>query len=250
MKHRNSHFAVGYWSRIRQGRPAPDQSDIDPKALKRLLPFVFLLDARPDGSFIYRLAGTTLCDRYGGELRGRNFLGHWDADSRARLSEQLRQSLRARLPVCLTSIGATNDCRMIEIETVLMPITFGADRPERFLGVAQVLTDVAPLAGRPIAFERLVTTAIVREENTAAESPPPPPGDDGWRAHPRAPHLRLVATGKGSDSLHFDAEDVLRQFVAVLRSDAQEQASDTGVLRNAVLKTFDGLARIAIGPRP
>ena len=49
MKHRNSHFAVGYWSRIRHGRPVPDQADIDPKALKRLLPFVFLLDARPDG---------------------------------------------------------------------------------------------------------------------------------------------------------------------------------------------------------
>jgi len=35
MKHRNSHFAVGYWSLIRHGRKSPDQSDIDPKALKR-----------------------------------------------------------------------------------------------------------------------------------------------------------------------------------------------------------------------
>ena len=35
MKHRNSHFAVGYWNRIRAGNGVPDQADIDPKALKR-----------------------------------------------------------------------------------------------------------------------------------------------------------------------------------------------------------------------
>jgi hypothetical protein len=171
MKHRNSHFAVGYWSRIRNGRATPDQADIDPKALKRLLPFVFLLDAR-GGNFTYRLAGTTLCERYGSELRGRDYFLHWDPESSARLSELLRQSLRARLPLCLTSIGAVDHCHMIEIETVLMPITFGADHPERFLGVAQVLTDVTSLAGQAITFERLVTSNLVREEYTEMANPP------------------------------------------------------------------------------
>ena len=32
-----------------------------------------------------------------------------------------------RRPLCLTSVGTTADCRMIEIETVLMPMTFNAD---------------------------------------------------------------------------------------------------------------------------
>src|SRR5215470_12873242 len=99
MKHRNSHFAVGYWSRLRNGRGAPDQADIDPKALKRLLPFVFLLDARQTSSPIYRLAGSTLCERYGGELRGRNFLTIWDPDSQGHLSGLLRQALAERMPV-------------------------------------------------------------------------------------------------------------------------------------------------------
>ena len=216
MKHRNSHFAVGYWSRIRHGRATPDQADIDPKALKRLLPFVFLLDAR-GGNFTYRLAGTTLCERYGSELRGRDYLFHWDTDSRTRLTDLLRQSLRTRVPVCLTSVGATEDCHMVEIETVLMPVTFGGEEPERFLGVAQVLTDVAPLLGRAIAFERLVTSMLVREDDQAgAAPPPPPPGKDGWLAHPRAPHLRLVTTrksaGANSDPLRFDESDMVNSF--------------------------------------
>lgn len=224
MKHRNSHFAVGYWSRIRRGRPVPDQADIDPRALKRLLPFVFLLDARADGSFIYRLAGTTLCERYGTELRGRNFLSHWDVESRGRLGVLLRQALVSYTPVCLTSIGATDDCRMVEIETVLMPITFSSDEPERFLAVAQVLTDVAPLAGRAISFERLVTSSLVREDDNASkgELPPPPPPPDptnGERpAHPRAPHLRLIvsqfrANESVHDPLETEARDALRKIL-------------------------------------
>jgi hypothetical protein len=193
MKHRNSHFAVGYWSRIRNGRATPDQADIDPRALKRLLPFVFLLDAR-GGTFTYRLAGTTLCERYGGELRGRDFLHPWDSDSRKRLTELLHRSLKARLPLCVTSVGATNDCRVIEIETVLMPVTFGATHPERFLGVAQVLTDISPLAGKPINFERLVSSRLVYEDEPFTHTPRPPSSHDGERAHAKAPHLRLVSS--------------------------------------------------------
>lgn len=219
MKHRNSHFAVGYWSRIRYGRVTPDQADIDPKALRRLLPFVFLLDAR-GGSFTYRLAGTTLCERYGSELRGRDYLFHWDPDSRARLSPLLQRSLKTGLPVCLTSIGADDNCHMTEIETVLMPITFGGDNPERFLGVAQIVTDVATLAGRAITFERLVTASLVKEEDSAAAPPPAPPSHDGWQSHPKAPHLRLVVSRKpvhaAEDPLGIGSEDPLNAVIGSL----------------------------------
>jgi hypothetical protein len=229
MKHRNSHFALGYWSRIRHGRPTPDQADVDPKALKRLLPFVFLLDAR-GASFTYRLAGTTLCERYGSELRGRDYLLHWDLDSRKRLSDLLRQSLRTSVPVCVTSVGANDDCRMVEIETMLMPITFGGDHPERFLGVAQILTDVASLAGRAITFERLVTANLVREEQPATPSPPTTP-NGGWASHPRAPHLRLVASNEAvranSDPLSFDAAEIMQDVLSLV-TDLKSRAGHHG----------------------
>jgi hypothetical protein len=217
MKHRNSHFAVGYWSRLRKANGAPDQADIDPKALKRLLPFVFLLDARSADKLIYRLAGTTLCERYGGELRGRDFLSHWDPNSRARLVETLRKALAKGTPACVTSVGATEDCRMVEIETVLMPITCGAGAPERFLGVAQVLTDVAPLAGRYISFESLVSAELVHEEESAtSQGLPRPPPDSGHR-NARAPHLRLVASRDSASegSLNFDAGQSIGELLSL-----------------------------------
>jgi hypothetical protein len=223
MKHRNSHFAVGYWSLIRHGRKSPDQSDIDPKALKRLLPFVFLLDGR-QASFTYRLAGTTLCDRYGGELRGRDFLAPWDADSRVRLAKLMRQALDESVPLCLHSIGASEDCRMVEIETVLMPIRFGSQAPERFLGVAQILTDIAPLSGRIISFERLVHGSLVKEGESQVEqlppSPPPParptPPNGGDRMPQGRSHLRLVVSRERSVSAEESHNESADHFAGIL----------------------------------
>jgi hypothetical protein len=217
MKHRNSHFAVGYWSRLRRGRALPDQADIDPKALKRLLHIVFLLEACSDGTFLYRLAGTTLCERYGGELRGRSYLEPWDAKSRVVLRRLLRQALAERLPLCVNSVAGTSECGMVEIETVLMPISFGADVPERFLAVAQAVTGVSSLAGAPISFERLVGAKLVREEDTlpGIAPPPPPPAAprQNWRPHPRAPHLRLVNPSDAADPLHFDLPGMVHRFI-------------------------------------
>ena len=229
MKHRNNHFAVGYWSLIRRGRPAPDQWDVDLKALKRLLPFAFLLDAR-HSHFVYRLAGTTLCERYGGELRGRDFLAQWDRDSRKRLSTLLQDALAESKPVCLTSVGTTADCRMIEIETVLMPVTFNGEVPERFLGVAQVLTDATQLLGRAIAFEKLVASSLVREgdcvvQEPAAAPPPPPPLARRPRASrtARGAHLKLVvsqARPERGDEMGFTGNDALATLLA--KCDAEQ----------------------------
>jgi hypothetical protein len=228
MKHRNSHFAVGYWKLICRGRPAPDHADIDPKALKRVLPFVFLLEAR-DSGFLYRLAGTTLCERYGGELRGRDFLRYWDGDSRARLPKLLRESLAESTPICLSSVVTTDDRRIVEMETVLMPLTTNGGVPDRFLGVAQVLSDVRPLLGHCITSERLVGAALVREGECAepAEAPPPQTVIQFHRRRasrtPRGAHLQLVVSraepARGLDRLRFDGNSALAALLARCEAD-------------------------------
>jgi hypothetical protein len=102
---------------------------------------------------------------------------------------------------------------MVEIETVLLPITFGGRAPERFLGVAQVLSDVAPLLGRYISFERLVHGTLIREgesklDEPAPPAPPPPPPESGRRVGSHAPHLRLVVSRESKraeeDAARFD----------------------------------------------
>lgn len=218
MKHKNSHLLVGYWSRIRKGRDVPDQTDIDPRAIKRLLPYVFILEADNTARPVYRLAGTALCERFGFEMKGTGFLTHWEAQSSLALSSLLQQALSLKQPVCLTSIGATADCGMVELETVLLPIKFGEGKPTRFLGMIQIMSDVAQLYGRPIAFQRLAASQIIREDEPVQmqnTNPPPPPPPPVYRSHPRAPHLRLVVSHGRPATMNFEADNTLDRLFEV-----------------------------------
>jgi len=220
MKHRNSHLLVGYWSRIRRGREVPDQSDIDPRAIKRMLSHVFILEAGEPARASYRLAGTWLCDRFGFELKGTSFLATWDAQSHNPLALLLKQSLALRQPVCMSSIGSTASCSMIEMETVLAPLSFGQEAPSRFLGIMQILGDAGAHMGNPIAFQRLAGSKLIQEDEPFSEGPPPPAPPvlpQTARSHPKAPHLRLVVSREKPAGVHFEMDDDMRKLIAALQ---------------------------------
>ena len=216
MKHKHSHLLVGYWSRIRRGRAVPDQTDIDPRAIKRVLPHVFILDCENSSRPIYRLAGTGLCERFGFELKGTGFLAHWEAQSSIALASLLKQALELRQPVSVSSSGASPDCGLVELETILAPITFGGGAPTRFVGMIQVLSDIGKLGGRPIAFQRLVGSQFVREDEplSSFDAPSPPPSsNDRMRAHSKASYLRLVVSHDKPRTLHFESDTVLQRVI-------------------------------------
>jgi hypothetical protein len=231
MKHKNSHLLVGYWSRLRKGREVPDQTDIDPRAIKRLLSYTFILDYEDPARPMYRLAGTALCERFGFELKGTSFLGHWESQSTLSLVSLLRQAMKSRQPVCLSSVAATADGGMVELETILTPVSMNGSEPNRFFGMVQMLSDPAPLLGRAIAYERLVGSQLVQEDEPFLEDdrdnrPPPPPPPPALRAHPKAPYLRLVASQDSPALLNFGTGDLLQQVVDVFGRWAAANSED------------------------
>jgi hypothetical protein len=217
MKHKNSHLLVGYWSRLRNGRDVPDQTDIDPRHIKRLLSYAFILDCGNPSRPVYRLAGTALCERFGFELKGTGFLAHWESQSSLALASLLRQALKLRQPVCLSSIGATADNGMVQLETVLTPVSFNGGEPQRFFGLVQVLSDPTPLLGRAIAYERLIGSQLIEEDvplpHYDQNLPPPPPPSPMAKAHPKAPYLRLVVDQDHPNLSAFGAGDLLQKIV-------------------------------------
>lgn len=216
MKHRNSHLLVGYWSRLRRGRDVPDQSDVDPRAIKRMLAQVFILEASDPSRAAFRLAGTWLCDRFGFELKGTGFLATWEAQSRSAIVALLKQSLSLKQPVCLSSIGSTADSAMVEIETVLAPLRFGPGTPARFLGMVHILGDSGTVAGKPIAFQRLVGSSIIQEDEPLSHLPPTDSPGGPLRGHPKAPHLRLVVSRDQPATVHFEMDEMMRSVIRAL----------------------------------
>ena len=229
MKHKNSHLLVGYWSRLRQGREVPDQTDIDPRAIKRLLSYTFILDCEKPGRPFYRLAGTALCERFGFELKGTSFLGHWESRSGLALSSLMRQALKLRQPICLSSIAATADNGMVELETVLTPVSFNGGEPTRFFGMVQMLSDPAPLLGRSIAYERLVSSQLIQEADPLPnydQNQPPPPPPPALRTHPKAPYLKLVVSQESPGLLQFGSGDLLQKVFDVIRRWRADNSQD------------------------
>lgn len=226
MKHKNSHLLVGYWSRLRGNRDVPDQADIDPRSIKRLLPYVFILDAEDPMRPVYRLAGTAMCEKFGFELKGTGFLAHWEPQSSLALSSLLQQALTLMQPVCLSSIAATADCGMVELETVLLPIRFGDNGPTRFLGMVQIMSDASQIFGRPFTFQRLAASEVICEDDPqGGASPLPPlvkfpPMQPSLRSHPRAPHLRLVVSQDRPAVSRFEGIDRLFQVFGPGRAGA------------------------------
>ncbi len=207
---------MGYWSRLRNGRDVPDQTDIDPRQIKRLLSYTFILDCENPSRPVYRLAGTALCERFGFELKGTGFLAHWESQSGLSLAGLLQQALKARQPVCIASVAATADDGMVELETILTPVSFNGGEPTRFFGLVQMLSDPTPLLGRAIAYERLIASQLIQEDEPVPHYdqnlPPPPPPPAMVKAHPKAPYLRLVINQDHPNLSAFGAGDILQKM--------------------------------------
>jgi hypothetical protein len=219
MKHRNSHLLVGYWSRLRKGRGVPDQTDIDPRAIKRVLSEVFILDASDMSRPLYRLAGTSHCDRYGAELKGTGFFAPWEAQSRNTVGQLLQHAMVSRQPICIWSLASSDEGGGIEIETVFAPVTFGGDTPTRFVGVSHVLGDASQLRGKPITFERYLGSEIAREVEAiapAADGPPPPPPVIPARSFDKAPHLKLVVSRDKPVPAQCEMDAMMQRLIGAL----------------------------------
>jgi hypothetical protein len=164
-----------------------------------------------------------LCERFGFELKGTGFLAHWEAQSGLSLSPLLRQALKLRQPVCINSVAATADSGMVELETILTPVSFNGGDPTRFFGLVQMLSDPTPLLGRAIAYERMVSSELIEEGEPLPQydrdepPPPPPPPSQFLRAHPKAPYLKLVVSQESPSFLNFGAGDLLQSMMNAVR---------------------------------
>lgn len=73
---------MDHWHAQKSGREIPLRMKMDPVALGPALRAIFLLDVLNVDHLSIRLACTRLCELYGRELKGANFLEFWRGDCR------------------------------------------------------------------------------------------------------------------------------------------------------------------------
>jgi hypothetical protein len=141
MKQNGSINLFQYWNRLRNGRPAPKRTEIEPADIKSLLADTFILEKDTRGEAVFRLAGTRLCAIYGRELKGFSFPSLWRASDQRLVAKLAQGVFQAKSVVVMAFEGHSRNGRSTSFELLLLPLDGGMESP-RSLGVISA-------AGRP-----------------------------------------------------------------------------------------------------
>jgi hypothetical protein len=157
MKQRASTVLYNYWNEVRGARAAPRRLEIEPGRISDVLPECFILERVDAATYRFRLAGTKICEDFGAEFRGQDFLEPWRPSDRAALLAQLT-IVTEQAAVGLIEFEAWGGSRPARFEAILLPIMQSA-RIDRLLGA---LSPIVP----PIWLgnERLQRRLLLRHE--------------------------------------------------------------------------------------
>lgn len=211
MRHRNTELLLGYWMKLRGTRSVPARAEIDPRAIKRLLPDLFIIDRVQRNRFPFALAGTRLCWLYGRELREHNFLALWTGASERQVRDALDGALRGAAPAVIYAIAETADHRTLRVEILALPIADSRGNVTRLLCAMTPLDPIMSLGERKLTNQWVVSADLLKDGALPARPETPAeeerrdrnsgggPGPGGGQPpRPRngspVPYLRLVVS--------------------------------------------------------
>ena len=170
-----------YWNEVRVGRLAPDRLEIEPSRIAAILSETFMLQRAESDSYRYRLAGTRLCELFGAELRGRDFLDFWRKEDFAAITRSLSAVCDEGAVGVLTLENGDGPRRRLELEAILLPLLDGRRILSRVLGA---MTPVLPY-GFP--HPPLGRCRLVRHELVWPDGRPRAPASPAEKVARRAP---------------------------------------------------------------
>ncbi len=136
MKQTASLWLFSYWNELRNGRKAPNRFEIEPVRIGPLLPETFILETAGERDFRFRLAGTKICETWGYELKGMNFISFWQDRNEREAIESLLHTIREEGSAGLLEMtAATPEGETCRFEILLLPLVHSGDEVNRIMGV-------------------------------------------------------------------------------------------------------------------
>jgi hypothetical protein len=144
-----------YWDHVRNGRLAPRRFEIEPAKIAGLLPETFIAECKGLLGFRFRLAGTKICEQFGRELRGIDFLSLWEADDRDALASLIRTVLADGAVGHGLFRACTPSDREASFEFVVMPLIHTGKTVNRLLGAISAVEPPFWLGAEPLARQEI-----------------------------------------------------------------------------------------------
>lgn len=150
MQQPTSRQLYAYWDRVRNGRVAPRRFEVEPAKIARLLPETFIMEGAGRLGCRFRLAGTKICEQFGRELRGADFLSLWEAPDRESLATLLRNIFSDAAVGYGRFRGLTKNNREAHFEFLLLPLIHGGEAINRVLGSIAAIDPPFWLGSEPL----------------------------------------------------------------------------------------------------
>jgi hypothetical protein len=160
MKREGSVNLFQYWNRLRDGRPAPKRTEVEPADIKAHLGDTFILESDSRGEAVFRLAGTRLCAIYGRELKGFAFSSLWRDKDCQMMSRLVGGVFQDKTVLVVAYQGLTRSNRSLPLELLLLPLE-GGEENRRALGIISPETKPFWLGADPITEASLETVRVV-----------------------------------------------------------------------------------------
>jgi hypothetical protein len=161
MKVRTSQQLYAYWNDLRGGRLAPRRFEVEPAAIAGILPDTFILEREDRHDYMFRLAGTRICDRFGREFRGRNLLDLWTAEDREVVIRVLESVTRDGAVGVIGLMAGTGDGPQAAFEMLLLPLVHTGQSISRVLGALAPVAPLQPYATEPYNTVELATFDVI-----------------------------------------------------------------------------------------
>jgi hypothetical protein len=160
-----------YWNRLRDGRPAPKRSEVEPADIKSLLADTFILERDTRGQAVFRLAGTRLCACYGRELMGFSFPSLWREKDQRLVSRLIHGVFDQKSVVLISYEGFSRNGRSNRFELLALPLDGGVENP-RCLGVISAVEKPFWLGADPITDALIDSIRVIDPEKELLNNRP------------------------------------------------------------------------------
>ncbi|MER8409989.1 PAS domain-containing protein [Mesorhizobium sp. M1342] len=160
-----------YWNRLRDGRPAPKRSEVEPADIKSLLADTFILERDTRGQAVFRLAGTRLCACYGRELKGFSFPSLWREKDQRLISRLIHGVFEQKSVVLISYEGFSRNGRSNKFELLALPLDGGVENP-RCLGVISAVEKPFWLGADPITDALIDSIRVIDPEKELLNNRP------------------------------------------------------------------------------
>lgn len=156
LKHKTNQALFAYWDKVRADRITPRRFEIEPSKIGALLPSTFILERIDAETFRFRLAGTHVCEMFGTELRGTNFLDGWSSADRVSLVRHFTAMVKQGAVETVHMEAAPTARGSSPFEVVLLPLRHSGEQIDRILGGFAALDAPQWLGELPLAAKRII----------------------------------------------------------------------------------------------